>query len=177
MHDSDDSHNSHDIENHSADGSETDPNAPTLTHIPRILIVEDTIELGEIIQAALKGMNVLTFHEVRGTSALRVYNDIRPDLVMLDIGLPDMTGWKLLDSMRETQTLLRRPAIVVITAFGDPANRLMGKLQGVDTYLVKPFKLNDVRAIVRRILFDESPDASSIPPLTPLPPTPTISAE
>lgn len=132
-----------------------DGNAPTLTHIPRILIVEDTIELGEIIQTALKGMNVLTFHEVRGTSALRVYNTIRHDLVLLDIGLPDMTGWKLLDAIKASQTANRRPVIVVITAYSDPANRLMGKLQGVDSYLVKPFKLNDVRALVRRILFEE----------------------
>ena len=124
----------------------------TLRHVPRVLIVEDTVELGEIIKAALKGMNVLTFHELRGSSALQVYRTMHPDIVLLDIGLPDMSGWRLLDIIKETQLDVRRPAIVVITAYGDPANRLMGKLQGVHSYLVKPFTLDQVRNIVRTIL-------------------------
>src|SRR5260370_31389652 len=85
----------------------------TLRHVPRVLIVEDTVELGEIIIAALKGMNVLTFHKLRGTSALQVYQTMHPDIVLLDIGLPDMSGWRLLDIIKETQLHVRRPAIVV----------------------------------------------------------------
>ncbi len=136
--------------------------SPTLTHVPRVLIVEDTIELADIIRAALKNMNVLTFHEARGLSALRVYHDIRPDLVLLDIGLPDMSGWKLLDTIKESQVDGRRPMIVVITAYGDPANRLMGKLQSVDDYLIKPFTLESVRNIVQRMIDREvNPPAPS----------------
>ncbi len=45
-----------------------------------------------------------------------------------------------------------RPAYVVITAYGDPANRLMGKLQGVDGYLLKPFKLADIENAVMSVL-------------------------
>jgi DNA-binding response OmpR family regulator len=131
---------------------DTGSESPTLKHVPRVLIVEDTIELAEIIRAAIRHLNVLTFHEARGLSALRAYYDVRPDLVLLDIGLPDMSGWKLLDSIKESQTEGRRPVVVVITAYGDPANRLMGKLQGVDSYLVKPFTLDEVRAIVQRVV-------------------------
>ncbi len=124
----------------------------TLHHIPRVLIVEDTEELGKIIQIALKGMNLISIHEMRGSTALNTYNQMRPDIVLLDIGLPDMTGWRLLDAIKESQTEGRRPVIVVISAFGDPANRLMGKLQGVYGYLVKPFTLDQVRQVVRKIL-------------------------
>lgn len=128
----------------------------TRSHQVRVLIVEDTVELAEIIRAAIKHMNVIVFHEVRGTTALKTYHEVRPDLVLLDIGLPDMSGWKLLDTIKETQTLSRRPVVCVITAYGDPANRLMGKLQGVDSYLIKPFTLDDVRNIVQRVINGET---------------------
>jgi DNA-binding response OmpR family regulator len=152
---------SHNNSNDFHDGADDD--SPTLTHVPRVLIVEDTIELADIIRAALKNMNVLTFHEARGISAIRVYHDIRPDLVLLDIGLPDMSGWKLLDTIKESHVDgRRRPMIVVITAYGDPANRLMGKLQGVDDYLIKPFTLESVRVIVQHMIDREAnpPEAS-----------------
>ncbi|MHB8628335.1 MAG: response regulator [Aggregatilineales bacterium] len=146
---------------------ETSENA-TLRHIPRVLIVEDTVELGEIIQAALKGMNLLTFHELRGSTALQVYQKMRPDIVLLDIGLPDMSGWRVLDTIKESQLDVRRPAIVIITAYGDPANRLMGKLQGVYSYLVKPFTLAQVRDVVRTILAESSADKPSESAASPL---------
>jgi two-component system, OmpR family, alkaline phosphatase synthesis response regulator PhoP len=124
----------------------------TFTHVPRVLIVEDTVELGEVIQATLQRMHVMAFCETHGLQALKRYEEIQPDLVLLDIGLPDMTGWKVLDAMKESKAIFKRPAIVVITAYGDPANRLMGKLQGVDSYLIKPFTPNEVETVVREVL-------------------------
>lgn len=128
----------------------------TSGHRVRVLIVEDTLELAEIMKAAIRNMEVIVFHEARGTSALQSYHTVRPDLVLLDIGLPDMSGWKLLDAIKETQTESIRPMVCVITAFGDPANRLMGKLQGVDSYLIKPFTLDDVRGIVQKVIDEVS---------------------
>jgi len=124
----------------------------TWTHVPRVLIVEDTIELGEVIQTTLQRMHIMAFCETHGLKALKRYEEIQPDLVLLDIGLPDMTGWKVLDAMKESKAIFRRPAIVVITAYGDPANRLMGKLQGVDNYLIKPFTPDEVQKVVQDVL-------------------------
>jgi DNA-binding response OmpR family regulator len=124
----------------------------TVTHIPRILIVEDTEELAEVLQATLQRMNFMTFHESHGMKALDTYKEIHPDLVLLDIGLPDMTGWKVLDAIKESKAILKRPGIIVMTAYGDPANRLMGKLQGVDEYLIKPFTPDEIERVVRQVL-------------------------
>jgi CheY-like chemotaxis protein len=124
-----------------------DSTAKTVQHIPRILIVEDDLELGQMIQSVLAKMEALVFRETHGQKALNIYNKIRPDLVLLDIGLPDMTGWQVLDALKELKSMTRRPKIVVLTTYGDPANRLMGKLQGVDGYLIKP-----LQKVVREIL-------------------------
>src|SRR5436305_12512891 len=75
----------------------------TWTHVPRVLIVEDTVELGEVIQATLQRMHIMAFCETHGLKALKRYEEIQPDLVLLDIGLPDMTGWKVLDAMKESK--------------------------------------------------------------------------
>src|SRR5262245_19912243 len=124
----------------------------TFAHVPRVLIVEDTVELGEVIQATLQRMHIMAFCETHGLKALKRYEEIQPDLVLLDIGLPDMTGWKVLDAMKESKAIFKRPAIVVITAYGDPANRLMGKVQGVDSYLIKPFTADEVQKVVQDVL-------------------------
>jgi len=131
----------------------------TIQHIPRVLVIEDTPEIGEIIKATLDRSNVLVFLEKDGANALETYNKIHPDIVLLDIGLPDMNGWKVLDTIKENKRIFRRPRVVVITAFGDPANRLMGKLQDVDNYLVKPFTPSELRQIVADLLKrrDETP--------------------
>jgi two-component system, OmpR family, response regulator VicR len=140
------------IEEPEDDTQEAKHKIKTLTHILRALIIEDTVELGEVIQATLERMHMLAFCETHGIRALKRFDEVKPDVVLLDIGLPDMTGWKVLDAIKESKSIFQRPAIIVITAYNDPANRLMGKLQGVDSYLIKPFTPAEVEKVVRTVL-------------------------
>lgn len=117
-----------------------------------VLIIEDTVELAEILQATLERLNLTVFCESRGARALDRYFEVQPDVVLLDIALPDVTGWKVLETIREEQRGGKAPKIIVITAYSDPANRLMGKLQDVHGYLIKPFKPDDIEAEVRSVL-------------------------
>jgi two-component system response regulator AdeR len=128
--------------------------------VPTVLIVEDTIELAEVIQATLERMNIDTHHESHGEKGMRTYEKLSPDLVLLDIALPDMQGWKLLDRIREfveSKPNREMPKIIVISAYGDPANRLMGKLQDIAQYLIKPFTPDEVEAVVAGVLGLERP--------------------
>jgi CheY-like chemotaxis protein len=118
---------------------------------PSVLIIEDTTELAEVIQATLERMNMVTAHETHGNKAISRFNQLNPDVVLLDIGLPDMTGWKFLESVKETHKD-KMPIIIVITAYGDPANRLVAKLQGVYDYLIKPFTSDEVERVVSSAL-------------------------
>ena len=118
------------------------------------LIVEDTLELAEILQVTLQRMHMATAHESHGSRAITRFSEMQPDVVLLDIGLPDGPGWKVLDTIRERQreSGRRMPIVIVITAYGDPANRLVGKLHDVYSYLVKPFTPHEVERTVRDAL-------------------------
>lgn len=124
-----------------------------------ILIVEDTVELAEVIQATLEGMGFKSVHETHGKTGLERLKEINPEIVILDIGLPDISGWKMLDSIKEHATTSKQsmPTIIVVTAFGDPANRLIGKLQNIHSYLLKPFTPDQVEKIVGMAIRGESP--------------------
>lgn len=125
-----------------------------------ILIVEDTIELAEVIQATLEGMGFDSVFETHGKTGLARLEEIRPQLVITDIGLPDITGWKMLDSIKELYADVpeEMPTIIVITAYGDPANRLIGKLQDIHSYLLKPFTPTQVEEIVTMVMRGEKPE-------------------
>lgn len=124
-----------------------------------ILIVEDTVELAEVIQATLEAMGLESVYETHGTSALERLKQLNPNLVLLDIGLPDISGWKMLDFIKDYANSSKQdmPTIIVITAYGDPANRLIGKLQNIHSYLVKPFTPDQVEHMVGMALRGERP--------------------
>ena len=124
-----------------------------------VLIVEDTVELAEVIQATLEAMGLESVYETHGMNGLERLKKINPELVIMDIGLPDITGWKMLDHIKEHYTGANTdmPTIIVITAYGDPANRLIGKLQNIHSYLLKPFTPDQVEKVVGMVLRGEKP--------------------
>lgn len=129
------------------------PELTTTTQLSA-LIVEDTYELAEILQVTLQRMHIATAHESHGSRAFTRYNEMHPDVILLDIGLPDGPGWTVLERIKEQQQQSggKMPAVIVITAYGDPANRLVGKLHGVDSYLIKPFTPHEVERTVQNAL-------------------------
>jgi CheY-like chemotaxis protein len=123
---------------------------------PLVMIVEDAQELAEIMQATLERAHMKTYHQTHGERALASLDRVHPDVILLDIALPDTSGWKFLDELKERYTranaLHQMPIVIVITALGDPANRLVGKLQGVHSYLLKPIKPDELETTVRNAL-------------------------
>ena len=120
---------------------------------PLVLIVEDAIELAQLIQITLTRNQIRSIIETHGQRALERFYEMKPDVVLLDLGLPDMTGWKVLEGIREAvEGKSAMPVVIVISAYGDAANRLVGKLQNVHGYIVKPFTSEDVTRAVRQAL-------------------------
>jgi CheY-like chemotaxis protein len=131
--------------------TEAQPTRNLQTNPPNVMLVEDTWELAEVIIAALKRVNIDVVHESHGARALSRLTAFQPDIILLDIGLPDISGWQVLEGLKEHNKTANRPMplVIIISAFGDPANRLVGKFQGVHNYLVKPFTAAEVERVVR----------------------------
>jgi len=115
---------------------------------PRILLVEDepsiAVPFGQALQR--EGFDPLMAGTAR--DALRLARDEQPDLVVLDIGLPDGDG-------RDVCRLLRREStvpILIVTASGTETDRIVGLELGADDYVVKPFSAAEVAARIRAIL-------------------------
>ena len=129
-----------------------DPVEVTVAPVARALIIEDTRDFAEILKRALAAINIESRIETSGVDGVNTFYELNPDLILLDIGLPDVNGWRVLDEIKRLRGVQGAPRVIVITAFGDPANRLMGKLQGIDLYLIKPFTPREIQRVVRDLL-------------------------
>ncbi len=101
----------------------------------RVLVIEDDADIALGVQTVLdrNGFEVTTAAE--GREGLRVFHTKRPDIVVLDIGLPEMDGWTVLERIRE----LSEVPVLMLTARGQEADKVRGLRAGADDYLTKPF--------------------------------------
>jgi two-component system OmpR family response regulator len=104
------------------------------------LIVDDTQDFADMIMIALGRAGIQADYAPGGRWALEYLAKQTPDVLLLDIGMPEMNGWQVLEVIK-TQYADTDFPIIIMTAFGDPANKLIGKLQSrVFRYLTKPFE-------------------------------------
>jgi DNA-binding response OmpR family regulator len=111
----------------------------------RILVVEDDPAIGAGLSHALREAGYEVFWAKDGVSAVRAVNKTAVDLVVLDLGLPDMDGIEVCRRLREHPKLV----IVMLTARRDEMDVVMGLDAGADDYLVKPFRLVELLARLR----------------------------
>jgi two-component system OmpR family sensor kinase/two-component system sensor histidine kinase BaeS len=120
----------------------------------RILVVDDDVKIVRLLRASLKqaGYQVLVAHN--GETALRMLHRERPDLVVLDLMLPDRDGWDVTRVIRDDKTLADTP-IIMLTARVEHHERITGLELGADDYVTKPFHpgelLARIRAVLRRV--------------------------
>jgi two-component system OmpR family response regulator len=115
----------------------------------RILVVDDEATIAELLATALRyeGFEVVTAGT--GSDALRSVVRDRPDLVLLDVMLPDIDGFDVARRLSEDG---RRVPIIFLTARDDTADKVRGLTLGGDDYVTKPFSLEEVVARIRSIL-------------------------
>lgn len=117
----------------------------------RALAVEDDSDSLELIRLVLKPLPLSLDHVTTGAEAMDYLAVSTPDLLLLDIQLPDMRGWEVLDHFRGDQRL-SGVRVIVLTAHGEPVNRLIGLFQPVTAFIQKPVEAEALRDQVRRIL-------------------------
>jgi signal transduction histidine kinase/DNA-binding response OmpR family regulator len=117
------------------------PAAPKDRTASRILVVDDLAASAETLMTLLEleGFEVKTAHE--GMSALKIAEDFRPDVVLLDIGLPGMNGFEVANRLR-SQPHSRDALLIALTGYGEAESRSRSEQAGFDFHMVKPADVN-----------------------------------
>ncbi|MDM7916135.1 MAG: response regulator transcription factor [Candidatus Eisenbacteria bacterium] len=117
----------------------------------RILVVDDEIYIVHILEFSLtmEGFTVLTASN--GEEALRMIDQERPDLVVLDIMMPKLDGYEVVAALRKDEQFQSLP-VILLSAKGRPIDREAGLAAGADDYITKPFSPRKLIEKIREIL-------------------------
>jgi two-component system, OmpR family, copper resistance phosphate regulon response regulator CusR len=114
----------------------------------RILVVEDELKAGEYLHKGLTESGFIVDWARTGTDGLHLANTESYDLIVLDVMLPGMTGWQVVQELRKSQ----ETPVLFLTARDDVADRIKGLALGADDYLVKPFSFAELVMRIRTLL-------------------------
>ena len=117
-----------------------------------LLMIEDDARLANMVGEYLTQAGFAFTHAGDGTSGLAELQRTPPELVVLDLMLPDMDGLEICRRIRALGGALGRTPILMLTAKGDPMDRVIGLEVGADDYLAKPFEPRELLARIRAIL-------------------------
>src|SRR3954452_13696439 len=114
----------------------------------RLLVVEDDPDIALALRLLFSRAGYEVAHATDGRSGLKEAYVEHPDLVVLDVGLPEMDGWQVLERLRDVSDV----PVLVLTAHGQEAEKVRGLRGGADDYLTKPFANAELLARVEALL-------------------------
>lgn len=117
----------------------------------KILVIDDDRDIVNMLKIYLEKENYIVEVALDGEEGIKKFNIFNPDLVILDILMPKLNGYDVLNRIRSKSDI----PIIMLTAKGQQADKVLGFMNGCDDYLVKPFDLTElsfrIRAIFKRI--------------------------
>jgi len=127
----------------------------------KVLVVEDEVGISRTLDAYLRRDGFDTEVAATGTRALSLFRAAQPDLVLLDVMLPELDGFEVLKMIRRESDV----PVIMLTARSEEVDRLVGLGLGADDYVVKPFSFREVMARVKAVLrrSQPTPERSSRP--------------
>ncbi|MBC8507575.1 MAG: response regulator transcription factor [Anaerolineales bacterium] len=131
----------------------------------RILVVDDDKHIARLVRSYLEKAGYSVFVAYDGESALHVLRREKPDLVVLDLMLPDRDGWDITRLIRSDEHLAATP-IIILTARVEDTDKIVGLEIGADDYITKPFNPREVVARVRALLRRSQLDRGTTTPQT-----------
>jgi DNA-binding response OmpR family regulator len=115
----------------------------------KVLIVDDNPDIVALLRANLRMAGFETVEALDGEVALRRVDQERPDVILLDLMMPVLDGWGVLEALKDRRD---RPPVVVVTAAESPANVDRAQRLGVSGYVTKPFNLVSLIDLVRSLV-------------------------
>jgi DNA-binding response OmpR family regulator len=114
----------------------------------RVLVIDDDDDIRGLVVTLLERAGVTVRAAPNGREGLREFHSWRPDLVVLDVSMPELDGWNVLDRIRDMSAV----PVLMLTARGDELERVRGLQAGADDYVVKPFGKQELVARVQALL-------------------------
>ena len=114
----------------------------------RVLVIEDDADIALGVRTVLGRNGFAVITAVEGREGLRAFHSERPDLVILDVGLPEMDGWTVLERIREMSEV----PVLMLTSHGHESDKVRGLRAGADDYVTKPFGNAEFVARVQALL-------------------------
>ena len=116
----------------------------------KILVADDHPDILRLVLISLKAEGHTLLTAATGAEALRMVRDHRPDLVILDVMMPELDGYRVLNRIK-TDPELRDTVVMMLTVHDQPEDVALGLDIGADYYVGKPFRPGDLASLVRRI--------------------------
>ncbi|KQW59483.1 response regulator transcription factor [Variovorax sp. Root411] len=127
---------------------------------PQLLMIEDDARLAQMVGEYLTQSGFAFTHAGDGARGLEQLQQHAPDLVILDLMLPDTDGLEVCRRIRALPAPLSKVSVLMLTAKGDPMDRIIGLEIGADDYLPKPFEPRELLARIRAVLRRRSENAT-----------------
>ncbi len=129
-----------------------------------VLLIDDDATLRELLADQLRTAGFRTLEAPDGAIGLRMAAEAAPDLIVLDVMMPGMSGWEVCERLRAPGGAKSRVPIILLTAKGEEFDKLRGFRLGVDDYVTKPFSFAElvarVGAVLTRAQFTPAPTHS-----------------
>jgi len=116
----------------------------------RVLVVDDNKDAADALVALLSVQGYRACAAYSGASAIREADAVRPDVVLLDIGMPETTGFDVARALRDYKRA-PKPVIVAVTGAAEPSDKLAARMAGFDHYLVKPVEIGALVALLEKV--------------------------
>src|SRR3984957_5132642 len=133
---------------------------PKRERMKRVLVLEDDKDIGELLRYNLEKDGFQVQSSGDGASGLAQIRKAQPDLLVLDLMLPKLSGLEICKEVRKDVSLNRLP-ILILTAKGEESDRIVGLELGADDYVTKPFSPRELAARVKALLRRAKPGAPS----------------
>lgn len=128
----------------------------------RILVVEDEQDLQQVLEYNLRQAGHEPLGAMRGRDALELARSRRPDVILLDLMLPDLAGTELCRTLK-SEPATRQIPIIMLTAKGEEIDRVVGFELGADDYVVKPFSIRELLLRIQAVLRRSVPEPAAEP--------------
>jgi two-component system, OmpR family, response regulator VicR len=127
-------------------------NSSMSERVRKVVCIEDEQEMIELVRLILSRQNIEVVGALGGPEGLERIAEERPDLVLLDLMMPEMDGWEVYQKMKSSEEMRRIP-VIVVTAKAQSIDRVLGlHIARVDDYITKPFGPQELLESVQRVM-------------------------